>query len=108
MENEQSEILKTFEDFQIPLDRKIVDFNTNNYGTKMIEFCKKSNCFILNGRIGSDSKTTRLTCRNSSTVDYALCTASVLKDIINFEILDFCDLYSDVHSPITIEIKTKT
>jgi hypothetical protein len=45
-----------------------------------------------------------VTCKCVSTVDYCICTSSLLKYCTNFTVIDLCNLYSDVHSPITVSI----
>lgn len=66
------------------------------------EICQNNNIFIVNGRIGED----KLTCKNSSTVDYVICSVLMFKLFENFYIHNFCNLYSDVHCPITFELKS--
>ena len=46
------------------------DSKTNNYGYKLINFCKNLGIFIVNGRFGSDNYIGHNTCKNSSLVDY--------------------------------------
>lgn len=75
----------------------------NGYGNKLLELCRGNSLFWLNGRVGEDQHEGRLTCKNSSIVDYCLCTVYLLKCINHFKILDFSSLYSDVHSPIPIK-----
>jgi hypothetical protein len=53
--------------------------------------------FILNGRIGKD-KIGRLTSRSLSVVDY------FLKNVNDFEVLDFSKFFSDVHSPLHLSL----
>ena len=45
-----------------------------------------------------------VTCKGVSTVDYCICASSLLKYCTNFTVIDLCNLYSDVHSPITVSI----
>ena len=61
----------------------------------MIELCKNLDMFIVNSRVGSDKHIGGVTCKNSSTVDYVLAT-------LDFDIVDFCNLYSDVHNPVSL------
>ena len=43
----------------------------------LLDICKTNNLFIVNGRIGDDkTKSGKLTCKNSSVVDYCICTCS--------------------------------
>jgi hypothetical protein len=63
--------------------------------------------FFCSSTVKSDDKTEsgKLTCKNSSVVDYCICTCSFLLFVYNFNVLDFCRLYSDVHSPTTYGAK---
>ena len=45
-----------------------------------------------------------LTCKGSSTVDYVVASAHMFKFIHGFDIIDFCNLNSDVHNPISFSI----
>ena len=45
-----------------------------------------------------------LTCKGSSTEDYVVASAHMFKFIYGFDIIDFCNLYSDVHNPISFSI----
>ena len=105
LERENSEILKCFNDCNMPLMRQNEAQTSNPHGKQMIEFCKNNNIFILNGRYGPDSA--NLTCKSSSTIDYALCTASTFNMILGFHILQFDALFSDAHCPIAITINTQ-
>ena len=61
--------------------------------------------FILNGRHGDDKGEGRVTCKGVSTVDYCIWVhLHCLKYCTKFTVIDFCNLYSDVHSPITVSI----
>ena len=102
---ENMEIIKCFDDCNLSLSRKNDDKTTNSYGQQLIEFCKNNNIFILNGRFGMDSA--KLTCKNSSTVDYALTTAFNFEMISSFHVLDFDALFSDAHCPIAITLDIK-
>ncbi|VDI30812.1 Hypothetical predicted protein [Mytilus galloprovincialis] len=62
--------------------------------------------FILNGRFGKDS-IGRMTCKNKSVVDYIICTCNVLENILDFEVQEFCRLFSDVHSPLSLTLSCK-
>ena len=45
-----------------------------------------------------------LTCKGSGPVDYVVASAHMFKFIHGFDIIDFCNLYSDVHNPFSISI----
>ena len=85
--------------------RNNMDKVKNNYGNKLLDFCKSNNLFIANGRVGADAEIGKCTCRNASVVDYCLSSAHFLKCIANFEVLDFNCLYSDVHTPLQLKLK---
>ena len=72
----------------------------------MIEFCKATNLFILNGCFGDNVQNSKFTCKDRSNIDYCVSTMHALNIIQNFEILDFNNLFSDVHSPLSLDIKT--
>ncbi|XP_062583214.1 uncharacterized protein LOC134244980 [Saccostrea cucullata] len=93
-----------FDNFKIPLHRVVQDVHVNNFGYKMIDFCKNNDIYIVNGRAGSDKYVGGLTCKGSSTVDYVVATAPMFKFIKDFDISDFCNLYSDVHNPVSFSI----
>lgn len=55
--------------------------------------------------MGRDANLPKLTCKNSSTVDYILTTAHNFELFSSFCILEFDHLYSDFHCPLTLELK---
>lgn len=61
----------------------------NNYGYKLIEFCKNNEIYIVNSRFGSDKNIGGTTCKNSSTVDYGLATTNVFRILQNFDVIVF-------------------
>lgn len=70
----------------------------------MVDFCINNNMFILNGRYGDDKSIGALTCKSSSTVDYVICSVHLFSMLSKFKILDFCNLFSDAHNPLTVSI----
>ena len=70
---------------------------TNNYGFRLLDFCKTVDIAIVNGRAGSDASIGKCTCKNVSVVDYALVSSDLFPLISDFAVFDFCELYSDVH-----------
>ena len=107
IQNEESAISNNFARNNIPVDRNNIDTVVNAYGTNLIELCKNNDMFLWNGRLFSDYLNPKLTCKNSSTVDFFLSTSYVFENVVDFKVHDFCDLYSDVHSPIHAFLKTK-
>ena len=43
-------------------------------------------------------------CKKKSVVDYALVSSDMFLLISDFSVLDFCELYSDVHCPIILKL----
>ena len=97
-------ILNHFHMTDMPLVRKTADKNINMYGRYLLEFCKSNNIFILNGRAGADYSNPKLTCKEKSTVDYFLSSATVFKHINEFQVHDFSSLFSDAHCPVSMSI----
>ena len=85
--------------------RSSKDNHTNNMGHELISFCKSMQLFICNGRVGSDMNVGDLTCKNASIVDYVIITHDMFNYLYSFHILNFNELYSDVHCPINIVFK---
>lgn len=82
------------------------DIKVNRFGKMLIESCKYNEMTILNGRSFCDKGVGKTTCKNASVVDYVLTSVSLIKHILNFEVKDFCALYSDAHCPIEFCLKT--
>ena len=91
-----------FERSQVPLARVNSDLNVNVYGNQLINFCKNTDLFILNGRLGDDNK--KFTCKDKSVVDYFLSMANMFSYLQNFSIFEFSNLYSDAHCALSINL----
>ena len=102
LQKEKQEILHFFETKNIPVNRLTADPSTNAYGCQLADFCKNNNMFILNGRL--DTGQPKLTCKNSSTVDYILSTAHNFEIIESLYIHEFDSLFSDFHRPLSVEL----
>lgn len=96
-----------FEKNNISTIRSVRDKCSNNYGYKMIEFCKENNFFILNGRLGYDKSVGGTTCRGVSCIDYFLSNVSVFNYCRNLCVEEFCPLLSDVHNPVSLKLSLK-
>ncbi|CAC5357915.1 unnamed protein product [Mytilus coruscus] len=94
----------TLDQYEFPRKRNRKDKNKKRFGNQLLEFCKGNNFFIVNLRTLGDIDGT-FTCRNSSVVDYCLCSAGLIQNCTEFKVLGFSSLYSDVHSPIDILLK---
>lgn len=87
----------------IPLQRYSTDQSApNNFGYKLIEFCKRNNLYIGNGRLpGNDYQVGIKTCKNVSLIDYVLLSSHCFELFSFFNVNDFDPLFSDVHNCIT-------
>ena len=74
---------------------------TNNYGFRLLDFSKTVDVAIV---AGSDANIGKCTYKNVSVVDYALVSSDLFPLISDFAVLDFCELYSDVHCPIVLKL----
>ena len=104
--DENIEILNKLNFYNVPISRVNTDDIVNTYGRHLLELCKNNNLFILNGRLGCDQVEPKTTCKDRSTVDYFLCSVDNFDFINDFSILEFSDLYSDVHCPLTLILNT--
>ena len=89
--------------FNLSRNRCSKDVCKNSYGYFLLDMCKGNNLFILNGRVTGD-KEGIFTCKQSSVVDYFICTYDLLKYVNNMHVLDFSALYSDVHCPVELSL----
>ena len=101
-----SDVLNNFQLNSVPLLRDNDDSAINSYGNMMLDFCKNTNLFITNGRLGKTENSRRVTCKDRSTVDYYLCTSDMFSSLHELKIHEFNSLYSDAHSPLSIIFKT--
>ena len=105
IEDKSIEILNNFHVNNISLSRRNKDWIVNAYGNQMLYFCRNSNLFTLNGRVGDVEHNAKFTCKDKSTVDYFLSTSFLLDSLNIFVVLDFCSLLSDAHCPISINLE---
>ena len=91
----------------IPLKRNSMDTKKNNYGNILSDLCKYNNMYILNGRVGEDRHVGKFTCKHSSVVDYCIGTSGLLGLVDDFCVLEFCSLFSDVHCPLSITLRSE-
>lgn len=97
---------QVFQLSNIPLERKVQDSRVNNFGYKLIDFCKNNELYIVNSRIGNNKHTGGTTYKNSCTVDYVLSSVHMFAFFQDFDIEEFNNLYSDVHNPISFTISS--
>ena len=81
------------------------DSIVNNTGRRLIELCRSLDMLIMNGKFGKDFNVGSKNCKNSGTVDYIIITSSCIESILDFEILDFDPLISDVHCRVYADFK---
>ena len=79
----------------------------NKQGEHLLDICKSSNLFILNGRCGNDKDKGKLTFRNISLLDYGIASVDSLKFVKDFETIELDALFSDGHSLIQLTLNTK-
>lgn len=103
LHREKDELFQLFKVSNTPVNRENIDHTTNAYGYQLIDFCRNNNMFILNGRLNHD--TPKLTCKNSSMVDYMISTAHNFGILLSLTVHDFDSLYSDAHYPISLSLK---
>jgi hypothetical protein len=92
---------QVFEKCNIQLEQQVHDSRVNNYG-----YMQNNDLHIVNtcSRLGSDKFTGGTTCKNSSTVDFILSSLHLFEYLLGMDIVEFCNLYSDVHNPISFTI----
>ena len=106
--NEYEQEISYFESNKnVKLKRTNADTGINNYGYKLIDFCKTNNLFILNGRVGVDGGMGSHTCKNTSTVDYFISSAQLVPYLNDLFVGEFCEMFSDVHCPVTLTLDFK-
>lgn len=78
------------ESSSVTLNRNNCDTVISNYGYKLIDFCKCSSLYILNGRTKGDLPRGKCTCKNVSCVDYFICSSSLLCSVLCLNVIDYC------------------
>ena len=76
--------------------------NCDNYGYRLLEFCKFTGLHIVNGRCGLDAYIGKSTCSSGSVIDYVLASNINFSRIKHFDILEYDPLYSDVHCALEL------
>ena len=99
---EREETFRNFEKCNISLERNSADTKTKAYGYQLINFCKNNNVFILNGRLEHSGP--KLTCKNSSTVDYFVSTSFNFDIFSSITTHEFDSLLSDAHCPVSLTL----
>ncbi|VDI33237.1 Hypothetical predicted protein [Mytilus galloprovincialis] len=91
----------------IPIKRSSKDIsNINNYGHKLLEFCKNLDLYIVNGRISNDQLVGAVTTSKNTLIDYAIVSPMLFKCFSYFNIENFDPILSDIHCPVVIHFDT--
>lgn len=85
------------------LHRHNSDAGVNNYGYRMIDFCKDNNMYIVNCR--GDANSGLATCKNISTVNYFLASTNLFQMLYALSVHEFSSLFIDFHNPVSLSIK---
>ena len=97
--------LNTSNSVKVPVHCNSEDKKSLKRGRELLEICKNIDVSILNGRTRGDlfGKCTCFRWNGYSVVDYALCSATLLKNIVSFQVHDPLLWLSD-HCPIEVTI----
>ena len=94
-----------FDENVIKTDRKNQDTHAVDlFGRKLLNLCKISNLQIVNGRLGQDRGVGKCTTINNSLIDYTIASPELFNEIEDFQILDFNNFTSDVHSAMIFSL----
>ena len=84
-------------EYDMVINRVNIDSVINNGGNLLLDMCKTSNLFILNGRCGQDRGVGSLTFKDISTIDYSLSSFEGLKFIGDFSVHPLDPIFTDGH-----------
>ena len=106
--NKYTDLADFEEDFP---DLELTRHNQDNhevdeYGFKLLHFCKVQNLCIVNGRVGRDKNVGKFTTKNETMIDYCLTSPQFFQEINEFEVEEFNPILSDVHCVLSLEIKS--
>ena len=92
------------EECGIPVVRQSQDkHKVDKYGKKLLELCRRLELFFVNGRVGNDRDIGLTTC-NNSVIDYAIVSPNLFQSIVDFNVLIFDPILSDIHKPICLHL----
>ncbi|VDI04680.1 Hypothetical predicted protein [Mytilus galloprovincialis] len=75
----------------------------DHYGKRLLNLCKSTQLFFVNGRFGADKGVGQTTC-NNSLIDYVIITPDLFRAIVDFDILSYDPILSDVHKPVCLKL----
>lgn len=84
----------------IPLTRNSSDKSSNNFGHKLLQFCKNNNLYICNGRCEND-RVGAFTTTRGSVIDYLISNLEGILQLESFTVYDYSPFLSDIHSALT-------
>ena len=94
--------------YNVQQDRRSQDVGKNNFGHALIDFCFSQRLLIVYVRAGRDADLGKLTCKNSSLVDYVIAAPCVFPCICDLYVGDFDEFLSAIHCPVFVKLKTVT
>lgn len=93
------------EGVSLPIRRSAERVPINNFGRRLIELCISLGIHIVNGRCGTDGNVGQNTCKERSIDDYFIMSPELFKSVTEFRVEYFNMLYSDIHSPVVMEVE---
>ncbi|XP_063404680.1 uncharacterized protein LOC134688138 [Mytilus trossulus] len=75
----------------------------DHYGKRLFNLYKSTQLFFVNGRFGADKDVGQTTC-NNSLIDYVIITPELSRAIVDFDILSYDPILSDVHKPVCLKL----
>ena len=99
--------IEKLDECNVQIRRYNKDKKCDKNGNKLLDVCKCAGMLIVNGRVGRDKSLGNATCKDTSTVDYAVADVGLFKYISNFEVDTFDPFLSDIHCPIKLEIENQ-
>ncbi|CAG2211337.1 unnamed protein product [Mytilus edulis] len=98
--------LHILEECGIPVVRQSqYKHKVDKYGKTLLELCRSLELFFVNGRVGNDRDIGLTTC-NNSVIDYAIVSPNLFQSIVDFNVLIFDPILSDIHKPICLHLCT--
>ena len=76
----------------------------DNYGKRLLSLCYNLDIHIGNGRFGKDIKAGSVTCKILLLLIIVYYHPELFSHVVNFKILPFDPLLSDVHSVVGVEL----
>ena len=69
-----------------------------------MDLCKAPDVHIANGRCGIDAFRGKTTCKRTGLIDYIILSSELFPMVINFDVIDFDHLISDMHNTTSFSI----